>query len=387
MSESPVYAAPGGHVSEISIVNTLQERSMEANIEVPSLSDRDKANHFPFMKLPVGKATVAYAASINSELTLNVALTEIRLEIYLYLLIAVPSWPKDVELEENTSRGVVLAINSIGRGYKSEVECGRIGCAFIQSPGVGLTPQILRTCRAIHREAAPILYGRNVFGFSPWEMCNWWDPVLDAKEWWIKAKIFCRDIYRNPKNHRNERAFFPLRMSAFASSLQQIGKQNAATMKRLRFYQELFWAKRPGLAIEVNTLLLKYHVPDIQQIKLCYGFCRSPDQWDEFESRLFEPVKGGLKKNYILYELSNSNGHHETPQDTGLDREREVRQQEVICKAIENMIKELHWLQHLRVTGLDQFDQTRQRIEDLQTLVKNRRLANQAQSPSTCHGS
>ena len=71
MSQSPVYAACDEHASESSDTtssNTSQEHSMETNIEVPSLSDDNKGSHFPFMRLPVGKSTVTYAASITSEL-------------------------------------------------------------------------------------------------------------------------------------------------------------------------------------------------------------------------------------------------------------------------------------------------------------------------------
>ena len=71
ISQSPVYAACAEHASESSDTtssNTLQERSMELKIELLSLPDGDKGSHFPFMKLPVGKSTVADAASIISGL-------------------------------------------------------------------------------------------------------------------------------------------------------------------------------------------------------------------------------------------------------------------------------------------------------------------------------
>ena len=41
---------------------------MELKIELLSLPDGDKGSRFPFMKLPVGKSTVADAASIGSGL-------------------------------------------------------------------------------------------------------------------------------------------------------------------------------------------------------------------------------------------------------------------------------------------------------------------------------
>ena len=68
MSQSPVYAACDEHASESSDTTsskTSQERSMEPNVKVTSSSDHGKANHFPFMKLPAGKSTVAYTVSEN----------------------------------------------------------------------------------------------------------------------------------------------------------------------------------------------------------------------------------------------------------------------------------------------------------------------------------
>ena len=59
MIRNPVYAAPDEHASELSgsiSSNTLQKGSMEPNIEVSKISDCDKAEYFPFMKLPVGES-------------------------------------------------------------------------------------------------------------------------------------------------------------------------------------------------------------------------------------------------------------------------------------------------------------------------------------------
>ena len=72
MSQSPFYAARDEHASEswgANSCNTSQERSMEPSIEVPGLSDGNKGSHFPFMKLPIGKSTVAYTVCEERELT------------------------------------------------------------------------------------------------------------------------------------------------------------------------------------------------------------------------------------------------------------------------------------------------------------------------------
>lgn len=51
-----------------------------------------------------------------------------------------------------------------------------------------------------------------------------------------------------------------------------------------------------------------------------------------------------------------------------------LEEEKAIYQAISDMVQELTWLNHLRVTGLDEDDQTRRKVEDLQTLVKNRPL-------------
>ena len=110
---------------------------MGPNVVVPTFSYRDKASHFPFMKLPAGKSISPYATSIDAELILHATLTEIRVEIYRYLLIAIASWPKDVKLEKNISRGVVLLIMSIEReDGKIEVKCKRNISAISCCPGI-----------------------------------------------------------------------------------------------------------------------------------------------------------------------------------------------------------------------------------------------------------
>ena len=384
MSQHPIYAAPAEHASKISGItpsNTSQGGSMEPNMEVPNFSDGNKGSHFPFMKLPVGKSTVADTVSEEPELTFIFTPTEIRLEIYPYLLIAVASWPKDVELEKSTSRGVVLAIHRIAGGDgESEIKCERTGGGFSSCPSwyrIGLTPQVLRTCRAVHQEAAPILYCENVFGFSLCNHVEFWHAKPKRQDLWNEAENFCRDIYRNSGKRWDEKGLYSLRTSGFVPFLQQIGPKNAASMKRLKFYYK--WSRIAktqwhGWAIEMNALLLKYHVPGIQQMKICYGSYHDSMDWDDFENGLFEPVEVGMKECLNL----------RLPWEFfALDPINEVLGQEVICKAIENMVKEVHWLQHLRVTGLDEYDQIRQRIENLQTLVKNRHSTNQAKHPNT----
>ena len=318
MSQHPIHATPDEHASKISGItpsNTSQEASMEPNIEVPSLSDRNKASHFPFMKLPVGMSTFTNNVSEERELTFIFTSTEIRLEVYSHLLIAVASWPKDVKLEKTISRGVMLAIESIrGECFESGIRCDRTSYALLNYPSISLTPQLLRACRAIHQEAAPILYGGNIFGFYFWREGKFWDSEVQRQDWWIVTDNFCRDIYRNWGNHCNEEALEALWTPGLASFLHQTGQQNAASIKRMNFYQQRSWtisqAKWHGWAIKVNTLLLKYHVPGIQQVKYSHGYSRHP----------------------------------------------------------------LHW---------GEYDEIRQEIEDLQTLVKNRQLANQAQHSNT----
>ena len=273
----------------------------------------------------------------------------------------------------------MLDISTMEEDRRGEIECERV-TRTVTCGGIGLTPQILRTCRAVHQEAGPILYGRNVFGFPLWNLRSAWHLELQRQDWRIEAETFCRDIYQNPEKHWNENEKFlqALGILGFTSFVQQIGQQNTVSMKRLRFDHYLgfstglSWTTKAaqeatqcyGWAIEVITLLLKYHFSGIQQIKFCHGFYTAPIHWDGFENGPFEPIESD--------HLHAFNLQNQLDKYSSGERLLGAWQREIICKAIESMIEEVHWLQCLRITGLHDYDRICQRVEDLQTLVKSR---------------
>ena len=379
MSQNPLYAAPGELVSESSgttPTNTSQERSMEANIEVLSLSDRDKGSHFPFMKLPVGMSTVAYAMSINSELILNATLTEIRLEIYVYLLIAAPPQPK--KRKRKSPNGVVLSIRSTGRRYPiRNIECKRAVSSDRLCVSLGLTPQVLSTCREIHLEATSILYARNLFHFYFNDVCcmyKKWERDTAGK---YRLEISCRELYHNSDEVRFKNASRAVTQSTLAVFMRQIGRQNAASLNRLKVVIPRSQAPSPFLSrateaawtIDMTTQLLKHHAPRVRRLKIYFisgyrydGDCRN--HWDDFEDGPFDTTSDGLKPSWderfplkpclaprspFVYEV-----------------------EKIICQAIADMVQEITWLKQLRIAGFEEDDPHRQGIEDLQALVKNR---------------
>ena len=192
MSQTPVYAVSDEHVTEefgTTSSNTHQYRYMEPKVELPSLSDGNKCRHFPFMKLPVGKSTVTCTVSQVRELTFIFTSTEIRLEVYAYLLIATPFHKGLAELDTPTSKGIALDIYCT---FNKRTACRRVS----PTPGIplskGLTPQILRTCRSISQEATPILYCRNLFQFHLRDSPRPWEDERTRKD---RLESLCQDLY------------------------------------------------------------------------------------------------------------------------------------------------------------------------------------------------
>ena len=174
--------------------------------------------------------------------------------------------------------------------------------------------------------------------------------------------------------------------SDFAVFLRQVGRQKASSVRRLKFLKNedtwtSFDAKQAGWAIEVVTQLLKCYAQGVRQIKICrvpipeFDFIEREIyiHWDEFEYGPFEPTDDGLKT-FEDKELSPALWDSDDAHPSLRFRPDSVRLEEekAICQAIIAMVQEITWLSHLRVTGLDGDNQTRQKVEDLQTLVNNR---------------
>ncbi|KAL9062218.1 MAG: hypothetical protein Q9161_009835 [Pseudevernia consocians] len=204
--------------------------------------------------------------------------TEIRLEIYGYLLVAYPSRLRPrksitfkIKCKWDEDQWKTTAINNTG---SRSGDCNN----------TGLTPQILRTCKAVYREATPMLYSENIFQFQPRED----DALLldgFAKD---NLKVLCREFYPNPEVHLTETPLTTPIYSILAVFLRQIGQQNAASLKTLMFFTGIAnfsaYAQDAGQSIEVVTQILKFHVPGLGQLVVCRGLTgrdgRKYDHWE-----------------------------------------------------------------------------------------------------------
>lgn len=290
-------------------------------------------------------------------------------------------WP---ELDIPASRVIALEIYCTD---KLKSACMRVGKSIEIRTSTGLTPQILCTCRTIHQEATPMLYYANIFQFQLQDSSRLWENNTERK---LMLESLCQKLYHNTVESWSAMSSKALIRSDLAVFLRQIGRQNAANLKRLKFLRNedspsSFDAKQAGWAIEVVAQLLKCYAPGVRQIKICcvpipqFEFIgrRIYIHWDDFEYGPFEPTDNDLKPledtglQPALWDLDDENSLHDLSFRPGSVR---LEEEKAIYQAISDMVQELTWLNHLRVTGLDEDDQTRRKVEDLQTLVKNRPL-------------
>ncbi|CAD6578744.1 MAG: hypothetical protein ASARMPRED_008826 [Alectoria sarmentosa] len=242
-----------------------QEVLIERSMAALAISNDTELKGFPFMELAV----------------------EIRLEIYGYLLVAYPSRLRphkyvtlDIYFTNHTAdadRGMVTTSRPTG---------GRSG----HCTGTGLTPQILRTCKAINREATPMLYGENVFLFQLEES--------------LEGFMHCHNIPRAVKD------------SILATFLRQVGQQNAATLKKLALITD-----KADMHVYAQRA----------QIMICRGL----DGWIEIDtgpSELFDDGYSSLDR----------------PDPAVCQEEQEAMQE-----AVADMVREITWLEHLSFAGFD----------------------------------
>ena len=348
MSQTPIHTAPGERVSE-TFNNfpdiALERRSVEPNIRILSLSDGNNDGHFPFMKLPVGMSTVAYTVSVDQELTLSFTPSEIRLKVYSYLLVATSFDTGWAELDGPASKAIGLKIYTT----YPQMNCKRVGNSN------DLTPQILRTCRNIHKEATPILYYENIFHFKLRYSNRPWENNATGK---LRLETLCQELYhKTVESWREEPSKSPI-YSDLAIFLRQIGRQNAASVRRLQlsiyeYHRTCSDAKQSGWPMEVVTQLLKYHALNIRQIKICH---------------FINPDSEELRHKFWWSQVIDGPG---VPTDDRPDLVR-LEEAKALCQAIAGMVQEITWLKHLRITGFEGEGQHRQVMEDLQTLVNKR---------------
>ena len=110
------------------------------------------------MQLAVGESpSCSYIEHTIKANDFVLILTEIRLQIYGYVLIALPSLSKSMVSAKKASESVILKMKPIWDADQWKTMASKhTGSSNFAS--IVPTPQILRTCKPIHREATPILY-------------------------------------------------------------------------------------------------------------------------------------------------------------------------------------------------------------------------------------
>ena len=249
---------------------------------------------------------------------------------------------------------------------EKKITCKQISSGSNACARIGLTPQTLRICKTIHQEAAPILYSINLFQFRIGEAPLSSEPNILRQE---RLEYLRRKLYQDPAELWGVNDQESLICSPFAVFLRQIGQRNAASLKRLKFVGGINgrWAdpmgQQAGAGIEVFTQLLKYHVPGARQVKICRG----PDQWDEFEDGIFEPVEDVLEDEAaspVLWDIF--------PGCVPPLLSARPDEQNVMCRAIEELVENVTWLKRLSVTGFGHDSPASRKIEELEAIVKAR---------------
>ena len=252
----------------------------------------------------------------------------------MYLLEAAAPRPKTRECDY--PKRVVLSISIIVKNYHvTKIECTRATSNDKARANIGLSPQILRTCRAIHLEAASILYTKNILQFCLYDMYQvdrWWSRGSAGQE---RLETFCRGLYHHTDKISNGKDPRVAIKSTFAIFLRRIGRQNAASLSRLRFVtthkRSTLSDKEASWTIDMVTYLLKYHASNVHHLEIY----REP--------------------RFIFREMSAE------------------EEEKTLSRAIANMVQKIPWLKQLRIAGFKEDGPKRQKIEDLQALVNNRR--------------
>ena len=154
---------------------------------------------------------------------------EIRLEIYSYLLIASRHGLENARPRKRASKGVILEIwEKMYQEKMIAIKCTNNRFEDDECPG--LTPQIFRTCKSIHREATPTLYGATVFHFplEPGYMSGDLPVYLSRDRGHAEQpglRALCRELYQKPGPSGVNEAFGVLHRSTFAMFLRQIGQK------------------------------------------------------------------------------------------------------------------------------------------------------------------
>ncbi|MCJ1461129.1 hypothetical protein MMC28_011511 [Mycoblastus sanguinarius] len=181
---------------------------------------------------------------------------EVRLQIYPHLFQSREKdycsqvWMHTQVLIRNISRHKDMEPSVLG------AVCFEIPQRFHDRPA----PQILATCKTIHREATSALYADNTFQFHL--------PESDTTFPWNSKKVQgqCDNLFRYDSEHWRNKSPPVLRDSSLARSLHQIGPTNAACLTSLDFcaYDSDLAAEQ----IPLITELAARYLPSLRSVEL-----------------------------------------------------------------------------------------------------------------------
>ena len=264
------------------------------------------------------------------------------------------------------------------RHHIRNIECKRTGSSDRPCVSIGLTPQVLSTCRDIHLEATPILYSRNLFHFYFDDMCRIYDKWARDTTGKYRLETWCRELYHHTDEIWVEDPPGAMTQFTLAVFMRQIGRQNAASLSRLKVIIQRTQAPSPFLwrdtedisTIDMIRQLLKHHAPGVRHLKIyCIPSYRYDgdrrNHWDDFEDGPFETTSDGLKPSWDERFPLNPRLGPRSPVD--------YKAEKVFCQAIADMAQEITWLKQLRIAGFDEDGPNRQRVEDLRALLNDRR--------------
>ena len=199
-------------------------------------------------------------------------------------------------------------------------------CCECEEQPLGLSPAILRTCKQIHGEAAPILYSKNTFQFPLLDPCLRWDLVVAKPADELRLRSQCVRLFVHSKK-KWHKLFFELQTSLFARFLNSIGKENAAKLETLRFLLDseievdsLEYSVM-GPAMNAVMQLLVHHVPGLRNLSINLdGLDEDPEApfqrvitHPEPELAVYEVLKKTAKKlsglKYLAFEGFEKNAH------------------------------------------------------------------------------
>ena len=140
---------------------------------------------------------------------------------------------------------------------------------------VPISPELLRTCKKVHEEAAPILYGKNAFHFSLPDLATRAQlrTAEPAEELRLRSQCLWLFGYRAENWHK---FFLEIQASLFARFLYKIGKENAASITTIRILvfdpheEEGLSGPMIGQAMNVVCHLLHCHVPDLRDLSIVF---------------------------------------------------------------------------------------------------------------------